>query len=304
MIIGLALLPLAAAVLLAVLARPLADRLAPRPLTWLLTVSAAVISVATLGAVATIGAFAVAEVPEVAELGHWSTRALIDLSGLPRLLSAAALVLVLAAMVAVVRLASRLLREQRRVASEIPLPDAGDLVVVAGDRPAAFAVSGRQPRIVLTTALLDALPDTNLRHAVIEHERAHLRHHHLRFRTAVLVASRLNPVLRPVVALVDEATERWADADAAAAHGRETVARALLMVALAGSGAGRGMAPAFTGGTVPRRVQRLLSPGTTPCWAVALAVLVAAASVVAFGSMVLDFDTAEDIFRAAAHLGS
>lgn len=303
MIIGLALLPLAAAVLLAVLARPLADRLAPRSLTWLLTVSAAVVGIATIGAVTTVGVFAVAEVPEVAQLGHWSTRALIDLSGLPRLLSAVALALVVAAVATAARLAVRLVREQRRVAREVPSPEAGDLVVVPGDRAGAFAVSGRHPRIVLTTALLDALPETGLRHAVIEHERAHLRHHHLRFRTTVLLASRLNPVLRPLVPLVDEATERWADADAAEAHGRETVARALLMVALAGTGAAAGMAPAFTGGAVPRRVQRLLAPATTPRWAVALAVVVGVVSVLAFGSMVLDFDTAEDIFRAAAHFG-
>jgi beta-lactamase regulating signal transducer with metallopeptidase domain len=200
--------------------------------------------------------------------------------------------------------AARLVAQQRRVDRELPRPSAGDLVVVPGDQPAAFAVSGwHHARIIITTALFDVLADPAQREAVIEHERSHLRHHHLLLRCVTEVAARLNPLLRPVVAVVNDATERWADEDAARHVGPESVARALLTVALAGAATSPGLVSPLTGGQVPQRVQCLLEPPARHRWAAGLLVMLVLVSLAAFGAMTLDVDVAEDIITAASHLG-
>ena len=59
------------------------------------------------------------------------------------------------------------------------------LVVVDDPVPSAHALAGL-PRcgghILVSTGILQALDDTDLRHAVLAHERAHLRHHHATIR--------------------------------------------------------------------------------------------------------------------------
>lgn len=304
MIIGLAVLPLVAAVVLALCSRTLARRVAPSLAARALSGAAAAVGVATVGVVGIIGFFAVAEVPKVAAMGHWSARVVARLSGLPPTVCRFALVLAVAGVVAASAHVVRLAAQHRRVARELPRSPAGDVVVVPGAQPAAFAFSGgRHARVIITTALLELLPDPALREAVIEHERSHLRHHHLLLRCVTEVAARLNPLLRPVVAAVNDATERWADEDAARQVGPETVARALLTVALAGSAPLPGVVSSLTGGPVPQRVQCLLEPPPRRRWAVGLLVLLVMTSVAAVGAMTLDVDVAEDILIAASHLG-
>ena len=74
-------------------------------------------------------------------------------------------------------------RELRRATSATLQPDHRvdhgriPVVVVEADWPAAMGLPGRQPRIVVSTQLCDALPPAELA-AVVAHEEAHLRWRH------------------------------------------------------------------------------------------------------------------------------
>jgi hypothetical protein len=74
------------------------------------------------------------------------------------------------------------------------------------------------------------------------------------------LAAALNPLLRPTAVAVRQATERWADEDAAQMCERRRVAATIAQVALLSMGAGRPAAAEATGGQVPARVQALLRP--------------------------------------------
>ena len=112
-------------------------------------------------------------------------------------------------------------------------PDGQRIVIVNDSVPTAFAVTGYPGRVIVSTAMLNALePDE--RAALLAHEEAHLRHHHQIYLQLTKLAAAANPLLRPLVDLVHTATERWADEDAAAAIGdREVAARAVARAALA-----------------------------------------------------------------------
>lgn len=132
-------------------------------------------------------------------------------------------------------------------------------VVVEHATPAAYCLPGRRGLIVVTTGALDALSDEEL-HAVLEHERAHLRaRHHL----AVAAAAALTrafprvPLLAAAAEEVPRLVEMAADDTAGARGDRGRVARAL--VAIAGAGAPAG-ALAAGGPTALARVRRLLDP--------------------------------------------
>lgn len=152
-----------------------------------------------------------------------------------------------------------------------------DVLSVDCATPDAFAVPGRRPVIVVTTALTAALDEQELC-AVLTHERAHLRSRHPMLIQAVQLAARLNPMLRPWGETVRFAAERAAD-EQAATGGRPVALRAIARAALLCSAAA---APAWPGvggqpGEVLRRVSALQSPGPRPqrAW-----LLVAAAAVV------------------------
>ncbi|GAS93571.1 Zn-dependent protease with chaperone function [Mycolicibacterium canariasense] len=112
--------------------------------------------------------------------------------------------------------------------------DESGVLVLDDARPDAFAVPGRAGGlIVLTTGLAGALT-ADERRAVIDHERAHLRHRHHLHVQAVELASRVNPVLRPWRHVVRLAAERCADEFAARRDRRaaaQAVARAALLCA-------------------------------------------------------------------------
>ena len=67
-----------------------------------------------------------------------------------------------------------------------PTPELGCRDRTRHQHVVAFAIEDTTAtrRVVLTAGLLHALPDPALRRAVIEHEQAHLRHHHLLYRLA------------------------------------------------------------------------------------------------------------------------
>ncbi|MGW0860724.1 M48 family metalloprotease, partial [Streptomyces sp. NPDC002690] len=95
----------------------------------------------------------------------------------------------------------------------------GDLLVVPGADPQAFALPGRRGRagrIVVSRGMLRALGPEE-REVLLGHERAHLagRHHLLSF--AAHLAAAVHPALRSLGPALDFHLERWADESAAAA---------------------------------------------------------------------------------------
>lgn len=135
----------------------------------------------------------------------------------------------------------------------------GGIVVVDSDVPDAFAVPSGGGAVVITTGLADALSDNELR-AVVEHERAHLRHRHSVWIQMCEIAARVDPILDPVTARVRHAAERQAD-ESAAALGRRDTLSAIARTALLRAHLDRETrALASTGGDVVRRVQALGEP--------------------------------------------
>jgi hypothetical protein len=181
------------------------------------------------------------------------------------------------------------------------------LVFVDDDRPHAYAVGGRKPRIVISRGLLRSLAPGE-RRAVLSHETAHLRHHHHLHLLALRLSAAANPLLRPFVPAGVLAVERWADEETAITIGDRTlVARALLRAALAGAEHGRlpqGVL-AHSTGDVSRRVKALMQEPPRPRWSVTAAtsaLLVATILAPAFAASNLDslFD-ASSVVAAPVH---
>lgn len=268
-------LPLLLPALLAVLARPLSDRLGPREATWLLTGAAAVLAGCATIALALLAASAVVRIPPVASLGHLSRSVLgpdtayqISAGALAgALLSAAAL----AATGCLIR-GYRALADAYRQARHLPGP--GQAVVIEDQAAFAYALPGRPGRIVVTAGMLEALDQTG-QAALLAHERAHLSGCHYLFTSAARLAAAANPLLRPAARAVEYTVERWADEEAADAVGdRRLVAHAIGRAALAAKARRPpGTMPAALGavfpaalrgahppGPIPRRVAALLAP--------------------------------------------
>ncbi|MFF2661903.1 M56 family metallopeptidase [Kitasatospora sp. NPDC058032] len=142
----------------------------------------------------------------------------------------------------------------------------GDLLVVPGECPDAYALPGRHRRpgrIVVTRAMLQALGDRE-REVLIAHERAHLTGRHHLLSVAVHLTAAVHPALRSLRPALDFHLERWADEAAARAVGnRRLAAAAIARAALAGASAARparGPLLAVNSGPVPQRVEALLGP--------------------------------------------
>lgn len=155
-----------------------------------------------------------------------------------------------------------------------------DALIVDCDTAAAYCLPGRNHQVVLTTAALAALNETQLA-AVLAHERAHLRghHHHL-----VGVASGLArafpgiPLFQAAKEQVAALVEMVADDVAAGTHHRATIAAAV--VALAGMHAPQAALGA-SGSAALTRVRRLVVPANPLHHAALLVGVVAVAGIVA-----------------------
>ncbi|KUJ58405.1 hypothetical protein ADL25_03515 [Streptomyces sp. NRRL F-5122] len=113
------------------------------------------------------------------------------------------------------------------------------MAVLDNDTPLTFALPGRPGRIVVSEGMLKCLRDEE-RHALLTHERAHLRAKHHVFKTIWRLTSAVNPLLRPLAHTGAFVLERWADEEAAAQTGdRVIVARAVGRAAHASAGAPR-----------------------------------------------------------------
>ena len=181
----------------------------------------------------------------------------------------------------------------RIAAGDAPLGPGGALVIDSTE-PAVYCLAGRPRTVVITKAALAALDDAQLA-AVLAHEQGHLRgrHHHLIALTQALAKILSGPRL-----FVDGAgeiarlLEMCADDAAARRHGRDTVADALLALALPGGGPSRTPTVALpaAGTGVAARVERLLFPPDPTRARIALTLTLAAgllSPVIATGMTVL-----------------
>ena len=311
--------PFLVAALLSLCARPLARRLPPARTVALLTSSALVVSMATGLVLYSLAAPVLAQFPPLAAAGHWSVRDLrLDWS-LPAsigvLLGVVATTL-LARGTATLLLAVRALVSTVRAAAAIAGTSAGrtdarrsPLHVVDDHIPSAYAVGARHGRIVVTTAMLDALSPAE-QQVLVAHEEAHLRHRHNLVVIAIRIAAAANPILRPLVTIVTQAVERAADEEAADIVGdrlltARSIARAATVRRRQLVAAGR---LAATGGDVPNRVRSLLAPPRRGqgalCAAVAVVVLGSAyASMVTADWAQDQIENAETAYATVHHAG-
>jgi Peptidase family M48 len=234
-------LPLAGSVLLGVSASRLGRWLPPGTAVRLLTAAMLVTALATGFVLAVAGVLVLAQIPLVAALGHWSAHVLG--SGLPVPATAGCL-----AAITVCGLLAAALRRAALGGRDLVLaavacrrlgPAVNGLVVVDDEEPDAYTLPGIGGRVVVSTAMLRALP-ADERRVLLAHEAAHLsRRHHLWVEAAELAAA-ANPLLRPARRAVRAAVEREADEVAAVEVGdRALAARALARAGLARAAARR-----------------------------------------------------------------
>lgn len=231
----LAAVPLLASLALGRLGPAAAHWLAPAAAVRLLTGGAVATALATGFVLSTTAFTALARLPAMAALGHWSTGTLSSNDYVPLVLGAPATaavvaLLALAAWYTLTAAADLLTADAtcRRLG-----PATDDLVVVEDAQPDAYVVPGIHGRVVVSTAMLAALPGDE-RRALLAHEHAHLRHRHHLYIQLTELGAWANPLLRPLVQVVRTGVERWADEDAATSTGdRRTTARAIARAALA-----------------------------------------------------------------------
>lgn len=171
-------------------------------------------------------------------------------------------------------------REHAHAARLIGVPtDKPDVFVVTAEWPAAYCVVGRPNAIVVTSAAVETLDDSQLA-AVLAHESAHIsgRHHHLLMVLRALAGSLPHlPLFTRGALAVAELLEMCADDSAARRHGTRPLVAGMIRLAgplpqLAG-----GLAVAAT--AVIARADRLLDPahrGTRWCHQLLVSATIAA----------------------------
>ncbi|WP_426565522.1 M56 family metallopeptidase [Angustibacter sp. McL0619] len=256
-------LALACCAALGLSARRLATVLPAAVATPVIVVSALAASASAGFSLASLALVAVAQLAPVAGAGGWDPVALQRGSDVPPAAGVAVALLVVLALSSGLALLVEQAHALTRAVGEVrPLASTDDGFSIVDDAaPRAFAVgAGDSGRVVLSTGLIRGL-DVQDRRAVLEHEFAHLRHHHVLWVAAARLAARTNPLLRNVPGAVRYAVERWADEDAGRALGsRPAVAAALARAALMSAGQQVQGALAMTTTDVPDRVRQLLDP--------------------------------------------
>jgi Peptidase family M48 len=298
-------LPLAVSVLLGVSAARLGRRLPPGTAVRLLTAAMLVTALANGFVLAVAGLLVLAQIPLVAALGHYSARVLGSGLPVPVVAGGVAAVTVCGLLAAALRRAALGGRDLvlAAVACRRLGPAVNGLVVVDDDEPDAYTLPGLGGRVVVSTAMLRALP-ADERRVLLAHEAAHLsRRHHLWVQAAELAAA-ANPLLRPAAAAVRAAVERDADEIAAAEVGdRALAARALARAGLARAAARRATAPqvalAGADAAVAERARALLA-GPPPRRRVLAGMLAALMLATGAAVLVTGADT-EARFEAAQH---
>ncbi len=265
--IALAALPLLISAILYVVGPRLGRVLPGRWAAILLTNLALAAALSTGLMLSIVGLLVAAENPTVSAAEHWSAPVLNAAYPVPLDMGVAGAVVVAALLTASCVCAVRLVRQlaQSATACRHLGPATGGLVVVDDTRPAAYALPGLSGRIVVTTAMLRALP-ADERRALFAHEEAHLRKHHYLYVQLSELAAAANPLLRPTAEAVRVAVERWADDAAVEQTGNPNlVARTLARAGLARAGTGMPChhgALAVADTEVQQRIASLLTPRT------------------------------------------
>lgn len=238
----------------------LEKRLAPATLVRLCT-AAVVVDAAALGcSLAALTLSVAGRETDIAALGRWSSPALRSLlPGPPWVGVAAGLMLAAstaAGLACLLRIATWTASAER-AGSDL---GGGPLSVVRESRPLAYTLAGLRYRVVITTGMLDQLePDEQK--VVLAHELSHRRHRHHAYVQCTELAAAVNPLLRPLRAVVRHGVERWADEDAAALAGsRRIAARAIAHAGLAASSSPLIAALSAGSGRVGDRASALLFP--------------------------------------------
>jgi Zn-dependent protease with chaperone function len=267
-------------------------------------------ALATGFVLAVAGTLVVGQIPAVAAQGHWSARALGSALPVPAAVGGVAAIAVLGLLGAAVRRAAVSGRDLVRAARTCRLlgPGVDGLVVIEDDEPDAYALPGHGGRVVVSTAMLRALPSGE-RRVLLAHEAAHLAHHHHLWVQAAELAAAADPLLRPAARVVRAAVERWADEVAAADVGdRALTARALARAGLARAAgrrrAGLPLSLAAADGEVADRARALLAgpPPRRRALAAAVTLLtltLSAAVLVASVDTEARFEAAESAYTAA-----
>jgi len=247
-------LPLIAAVFVALLLTTTHRRLPPVVATWMVTVTLAVVAAAAVPTMWIVSLGYLAHLPFVGGQLQWCAEAFGVHERIPEWIGVPALLLTV---VGLVRVCS-VLGNYRKLRRSSP----GIVEIAEHARPFAFTLPGRGGHVVLSSGLVNLL-DEEERGVVLAHERAHACNRHDRYLLVAQFAAALAPFLRPLAARVQFSLERFADEVAVAHCGdRSFVARTLGKVAL--HGAVPSAAMSFAGLGVPARVAALLSPPATP----------------------------------------
>jgi Zn-dependent protease with chaperone function len=255
---------LAACLAVAVAGPYLARALPPQAAVRLLVPTAVLSAGCAVFVTGTVAFTLIGQLTEIAEVGRWSAHTLHVLDPIPPVVAVAATTLLA---VAAVWTLGTLWRTARGLVAVYRLGQRLDdhssgspVVVVDSSQPDAFTTPGLRSRIVVTTGMLAAL-DPPGRQVLLAHEHSHRTHRHTWWILAAELAAAVNPLLRPIASAVRDATERWADEDAALLGDRRLVAATIARVALLGSNSpAPSMTAAASGGRVPGRVAALLRP--------------------------------------------
>jgi Zn-dependent protease with chaperone function len=138
-----------------------------------------------------------------------------------------------------------------------------DVLIIDKDTPAAYCLPCGRHRVVISAGALSRLSPSQL-HAVLAHERAHLRgHHHLMLAAAAALARAFPavPLLARAAAELAVLAEMTADDAAARRHDPADLAAALVTLASAGIST---TALTADGPAAIARIQRLLAPPAPP----------------------------------------
>lgn len=278
------------------LARLALSRLHPRHATWLLSLAAVVLAATSCGALGLLAIAALVRIPALAHLAHLSHRVIAGSDSTSGAIATVAGTLFGAALLATVTFATTRARSLAAAFGHArALPGGANLVITRDEAADAYTVPGHPGRIVVSTAMLDAL-DAPGRRALLAHEHAHLDARHYLYTTVARLAAAANPLVRPLAGAVDYTVERWADEHAAHTLGdRRQVATAIATAAIAakhprprrspalalGAVLSRTSGPRRDGaGPIPRRVAALLDPTprtSLPALATGIAIVALAA---------------------------
>lgn len=209
-----------------------------------------------------------------------------DLAALEWLWSGAATTLLAGAIMGTVRAlrTARRLRAEEALGRHHELVGCCDLVMLPSEEPLAVSVPGKPPQVLVSQGLAARLSNEELE-AVIEHESAHLRHHHGRYLLGIAALDRTLGLLPPVgrsLAALRLALERWADASASRDRPDLRAATRRAILRLSGMAAPAGIASFSPADLVVERLRSLETDrrrGSVRSWVAAASLLLVAPAV-------------------------